>query len=139
VLDRHLPALIAGTAPRVPQNLATGSYFGGRRPDDGRIDWRMSAAQIHNLVRGVAPPYPGAFTAIDGKTLRILGTRLDNATTTGARAPQLFAERDACYAACADGATLRIVSMELDGNPLTAADFLAHFGNQPINLEIAPQ
>ena len=34
-LDGVLPALIAGTAPRVPQDLAAGVYFGGRRPEDG--------------------------------------------------------------------------------------------------------
>src|SRR5262249_5467118 len=61
VLDRSLPALVAGTAVRHPQNLSVGSYYGGRRPEDGRIDWTQSASAVHNLVRGVAPPYPGAF------------------------------------------------------------------------------
>ena len=44
------------------QDLSHGSYFGGRTPEDGRIDWSKSAREIHNLVRAVAPPYPGAFT-----------------------------------------------------------------------------
>ena len=65
-LDRALPALLAGTAPRMPQDLSRGSYFGGRRPEDGRIDWSQPAAAIHNLVRAVAPPYPGAFTQVAG-------------------------------------------------------------------------
>ncbi len=63
-LDRVLPALVAGTAPRLPQDLARGSYFGGRTPEDGTIDWNRDAATIHNLVRAVAPPYPGALTTI---------------------------------------------------------------------------
>ena len=139
VLDTHLPALIAGNAPRLPQDLAAGSYFGGRKPDDGRIDWRLSAAKVHNLVRGVAPPYPGAFTTINGATLRILGTRLEPAPAASAQAPQLYAQGDACYVTCADGARLRITAMDLDGKPFTATDFLARFGNQPINLEITTQ
>jgi methionyl-tRNA formyltransferase len=139
VLDTHLPALIAGNAPRIPQNLAAGSYFGGRKPDDGRIDWRMSAAKVHNLVRGVAPPYPGAFTTINGATLRILGTRLDAAPATAARTPQFFAQDNECYVTCADGARLRITAMDLDGKPFNATDFRARFGNQPINLEITTQ
>lgn len=63
-----LPDLLAGTAPRMPNVLAQGSYFGGRKPEDGRIDWRQPAQQVYNLVRAVAPPYPGAFTdvATDG-------------------------------------------------------------------------
>ncbi len=65
-LDRALPALIAGTAPRRPQDPASASYFGGRRPEDGIIDWKRDALSIHNLVRAVAPPYPGAFTTVGG-------------------------------------------------------------------------
>ncbi len=62
-LDRVLPALLAGTAPRIPLDLAAGSYFGGRTAADGRIDWAHAAQRIHDLVRAVAPPYPGATTA----------------------------------------------------------------------------
>jgi methionyl-tRNA formyltransferase len=139
VLDRSLPALIAGNAPRMPQDMAEGSYYGGRKPADGRIDWRLPAARIHDLVRGVAPPYPGAFTTLAGKTLRILRTRPEPAAAANAQAPQIRAERDSCYAVCADGATLRILEMDLDGEPFTAADFLARFGAQPVNLETTPQ
>ena len=40
VLARSLPKLIAGTAAARALDLAQGSYFGRRRPEDGRIDWR---------------------------------------------------------------------------------------------------
>jgi methionyl-tRNA formyltransferase len=133
VLDRSLPALLAGNAPRKPQNLALGSYFGGRKPEDGHIDWRLPAARIHNLVRGVAPPYPGAFTRFHGGTLRILRTRLEPAAQPG-QVPALYANGSSCFAACADGCTLRILEMELDGAPFTAADFLARFGAKPVSL-----
>ena len=52
-------------------DLAAGSYFGGRRPADGQIDWSRSALEIYNLVRGVTHPYPGAFTHLDGKKVLI--------------------------------------------------------------------
>ncbi|HXF16701.1 MAG TPA: formyltransferase, partial [Burkholderiales bacterium] len=64
VLHRSLPLLVAGNAPRRIQALARGSYFGGRKPEDGCIDWNETAESVHNLVRGVAPPYPGAFTTV---------------------------------------------------------------------------
>jgi methionyl-tRNA formyltransferase len=67
VLDRALPALLSGTVRLVAQDLTRGSYFGGRRPDDGRIDWTKDAWSVHNLVRAVAPPYPGAFAYLDGR------------------------------------------------------------------------
>ena len=62
VIRRAWPMLLAGTAKRIPMDLAAGNYCGGRKPADGRIDWTKSAVQIYNLVRGVTHPYPGAFT-----------------------------------------------------------------------------
>lgn len=63
------PLIVAGRAPRRPQNLAEGSYFGRRRPADGRIDWRWPARRVFNLVRAVTHPYPGAFCLAGGRKL----------------------------------------------------------------------
>jgi len=136
-LHRSLPALLDGTAQRRQQDLASGNYCGGRKPEDGRIDWRLPAARIHNLVRGVAPPYPGAFIRLQGSTLRILRSRL-NAGPRAALAPALYTDGDGCFAACSDGGTLRLLAMELDGAAFTAADFRGRFGAQPVPLETTP-
>lgn len=61
LLDELLPLIKSGQIPRQKQDLKAGSYYGGRRPEDGRIDWEKSASEIYNLVRGVTRPYPGAF------------------------------------------------------------------------------
>ncbi len=66
ILDRQLDALLSGTAPRHPQDHAEASYFGGRRPEDGRIDWDQPTAEIFNLIRAVTRPYPGAFGPVPG-------------------------------------------------------------------------
>ena len=71
VIARTWPLLKAGTAPRIPMDLAKGSYFGGRKPADGLIDWTGSATQIYNLVRGVTHPYPGAFSHLGGRKVII--------------------------------------------------------------------
>ncbi|MDB5839398.1 MAG: formyltransferase [Herminiimonas sp.] len=71
-----LPAMLAGQAPRLPNDLANGSYFGGRKPEDGRIDWTAPAHAIYNLHRAVAPPYPGAWTVLAGTRLVIARARL---------------------------------------------------------------
>ena len=62
LLNELLPMIKAGRAPRIPQDLSQGSYFGRRRPEDGRIDWQASTMRIYNLIRAVTHPYPGAFT-----------------------------------------------------------------------------
>lgn len=69
VISRSWPLLRDDVAPRIPMNLAEGSYFGGRKPADGLIDWTRTAVQIYNLVRGVTHPYPGAFTFLDGQKI----------------------------------------------------------------------
>lgn len=62
LLKEILPAIKAGKAPRLPQDQSKASYFGGRRPEDGQIDWTKSAKEVRNLIRAVTKPYPGAFT-----------------------------------------------------------------------------
>ena len=71
VIARAWPLLRDGNAPRIPMDLKAGSYFGGRKPADGLIDWTRGAVQIYNLIRGVTHPYPGAFTFLDGKKVVI--------------------------------------------------------------------
>lgn len=73
VIARSYPLLASGTAPRIPMELAEGSYFGGRKPADGLIDWNRPAVTLYNLVRGVTHPYPGAFTFLDGKKVLVWG------------------------------------------------------------------
>ena len=62
LLDEVLPQIKNGTAARIPQDNSKASYFGGRTPEDGEIDWNQSAEAIWNLVRAVTYPYPGAFS-----------------------------------------------------------------------------
>jgi len=75
-LWRVLPALLAGEAPHLPNDIANGSYYGGRKPEDGRIDWSWPAERVYNLVRAVAPPYPGAFTDIGDERFIVARARL---------------------------------------------------------------
>lgn len=76
VLARSMPRLKAGNAPRVPLDLSKGSYFGGRKPEDGLIDWARPAKEIHDLIRAVTKPWPGAFTDVFGKKVTIWKTGL---------------------------------------------------------------
>jgi methionyl-tRNA formyltransferase len=79
VLDRQLSALLRGTAPRHPQDAAQATYFGGRRPEDGRIDWSWPSRKIFNLVRAVTRPFPGAFADLaDGRRLLVWWAELDS-------------------------------------------------------------
>jgi len=117
-LDRVLPRLLAGTAMLTRQDLAKGSYFGGRKPEDGRIDWRAPARDIHNLVRAVTRPYPGAFCETAAGRVFVWRTRRTDRREAGA--PQLRLENGALVARCGDGVLLQVLEAELNGEKLAA-------------------
>ena len=134
VLRRSLPKLVDGSAVLRAQDLSRGGYFGGRRPEDGRIDWGAPAKRVHDLVRAVAPPYPGAFTEVEGLQLRVLRTRRC-VEESGARAAAfLYADGRRCYAACADGEVLELLELELDGRRLSAQEFANRIGDRKVPL-----
>lgn len=128
LLDRALPALAAGTASPRPLDLAQGSYRGGRKPADGRIDWSWPARRIYDLVRGVTHPYPGAFTTLRGGRLLVwwalpvdgsssIQSTIEPGTVTAV-------DRDGITVAAGEGA-VRLITLQLDGQPELPAVSLA--------------
>ena len=67
LLKKALPKLKKGTLKGIPQDNEKSTYYGGRKPADGVIDFNKSAAEIRNLVRAVTRPYPGAFAFLGEK------------------------------------------------------------------------
>jgi methionyl-tRNA formyltransferase len=134
VLARALPRLAAGTAEFTDQDLTQGGYFGGRSPEDGRIDWTKGAWDVHNLIRAVAPPYPGAFTGLDGQKIGVLGSWWDeppsglppsggpgSVAVTGGR----------CYVRCGDGRWLQVTAIEVPAaGKLQGAALAAYFAGR---------
>jgi methionyl-tRNA formyltransferase len=135
LLRRSLPLLIAGTASATPLDLKRGSYFGRRRPEDGRIDWRCGARAIHDLVRAVAPPFPGAFTEVNGCRLGVLETRVDSqAVKFAGQTPCLYASDGHWYADCVDGKRLKILQLTVNGEPVAHNTVPSALAHQPLAL-----
>jgi len=108
ILARSLPKLIAGTAERWPQSILPAQYFGRRTPEDGRIDWSRPAREIHDLVRAVAPPFPGAFAEVGGERWNIHRTRVSERAAPRPGA-WLFGADGGLYVACGGGGVLQLV------------------------------
>jgi methionyl-tRNA formyltransferase len=116
LLLRTIQGLADGSITETPQSHldpATLKHAPKLFTDTGRIDWSRPATEIHNLVRGLSP-FPGAFTMLNGKTLKIYRS---------SRGQQLPAETPGQYVtdgktflkfACADG-YLHIVELQLEG------------------------
>ena len=127
-LARALPKLIAGTADMRPQDLSRGSYFGGRKPEEGIINWLDSAQNIHNLIRAVAPPYPGAKTWVGGQEILITGSKMAPAHFQHQNPGMLNVGSEKVIALCGDGRMLRIVEAEIDGQPHNEIMLAARLG-----------
>ncbi|MGC4027428.1 MAG: formyltransferase [Steroidobacteraceae bacterium] len=114
VLARSLPKLIDGSAVRRPQDLSAGRYFGRRGPQDGLIDWSRSARSIHDLVRAVAPPFPGAFGVIRGERWNIDRTRMiaqpDFPSGPAMERSRLQCAAGRCYVHSSSGGVLEILA-----------------------------
>lgn len=134
VLARSLPRLIDGTAPRITQKIEDGQYFGRRRPEDGEIDWTCSAREIHDLVRAVAPPFPGAFTQVDGQHWVIQKTRVEPRTIERSERARLFGADGRCYVACRDGGVLQVLAATTAQGPVALHTLARELQQHPVSL-----
>jgi len=133
ILARSLPRLIAGTVERRPQPILPGEYFGRRTPEDGRIDWMRPAREIHDLVRAVAPPFPGAFANVAGARWDIHRTRLSERPAPRAGA-WLFGADGGVYVACGGGGVLQVLVGMADGAPLDLPCLSRELRSRPMAL-----
>ena len=145
-LEHVLPALIAGTAPHTPQDLTQGAYYKGRTPEDGRIDFAWSAQRIHNFVRALTRPYPGAFADVPAGAKRkrifiwhtsrkpLADKGLGGMAPSNPLPPTLFILRGELVLYCADGEALHIDAMDADGEAVTPLNFATIFGGGTIQV-----
>jgi len=128
LMHETYPLLAAGQAPRLPQAHAQASYFGGRKPEDGRIDWSHSARSIFNLVRAVTHPYPGAFTTWQGRRLYVWEARPLAAQPPAAAQGTVIATEPELQVQTGSE-PLRLVRVQLEGEPeLLGAEWARCYG-----------
>jgi methionyl-tRNA formyltransferase len=131
ILARSLPGMIAGTAPRRPQPIEPGQYLGRRRPEDGRIDWSWSAERIHNLVRAVAPPFPGAFADVQDQRWLVHKTRVAARSASRSQRARLVGVDDRCYVECCDGSVLHLITVATAAGPINLQALAAELQQNP--------
>ena len=91
------------------------------KKEDGAIDWRLPAREIHNRVRGLQP-WPGAQTSFRGVPLHVWKSRLCAAARSG-KLPGQFVSVKPVVVACGEG-SLELLEVQLEGRKrVSAADF----------------
>ena len=124
LLIKTLRALEAGTLVRMPQNHDEATYEPKMDKELGRIDFARSAREIDRLVRGTTP-WPGAFTTLDGQTVKVFEVRAREGTPSGA--PGVVAAADGkrgLVVSCGD-CDLELLQIQMPGaKRMRAADYL---------------
>jgi methionyl-tRNA formyltransferase len=115
VLERRLADLERGTAPRTPQDESAATTFGRRRPEDGRIDWTRPAKEVHDLIRAVSHPYPGAFTDVFGGKTFVWKARLPGLAAHDNFPGQVRTEEGRLYVACGDDRYVEVLRLQREG------------------------
>jgi methionyl-tRNA formyltransferase len=116
VLDRSLPLLMQGHAPSRPLDLTQGTYYGGRRPEDGLLNWQWPALKLFYLIRGVTHPYPGAFTYFRGRKLFVWWGRPEGNSAGSPAGTVMIATAEGLVVSTGEGA-LRITQCQFEGEP----------------------
>jgi len=104
LLDELLPKIRENKIDRIPQDRSYASYFGGRRPEDGKIDWEKDALTVKNLVRAVTRPYPGAFSFLGNR--KCVFWEVSASTGSKTATPGTVLSVDPLTIACGDGAVV---------------------------------
>ena len=127
-LASTLDFLLKGILLPQKQDDSLSCYAPMLKKEDGMIDWSRTAPSIKNLVRGMTP-WPGAFTFLDGGTLKIY--RVTAAHGSGPPGMVLQTGKNRIEVACAGG-SLIIEELQLEGRKrLKAAEFLAGYKIEP--------
>ncbi|WP_286239902.1 methionyl-tRNA formyltransferase [Neptuniibacter halophilus] len=111
--------LAHGDAQFIPQDHNKATYWRKRSREDGLIDWRMPAVDIHNLVRALCPPYPGAEYSFNGKYHKLLKTSVGESDGIRAIEPGkvIAATKNSVLIKCGGNSSLWMHDLELSQVP----------------------
>ncbi|WP_438013939.1 methionyl-tRNA formyltransferase [Sorangium sp. So ce315] len=126
VVRDDLRRAVDGALALTPQDHAAATHAPLLKKEDGRIRWDGSARQIHDHIRGMTS-WPGAFTTVEGKALKVLAARVESEAAHGEAPPGtvVMASRSVVIVACGAGA-IQILRAQAEGRkPLAAADLVA--------------
>ena len=117
-----LRGLAAGNITPRPQDHSAATRAPMLKKEDGRIDWRRTATEIFNCIRGFAP-WPGAYTTFRGKICHIWGAPTFGAT----QAPpgSILREGAEFRVACGGGTLLRLDGVKVEGRRRVSAQEFA--------------
>ena len=121
MLRDHLPAILDGTAPRRPQGRSDGDVLPKRTPDMGITCWDRPARAVHDWIRALTTPYPGAFSFWARHKVMLWASDVPDDTGRVGHAGEVIAcDGNGVRVATADGSLL-LTSISMEGSPPQSA------------------
>ena len=120
LIRTYMPQLLAGTAPRIPQDVSRASTWTKRTPADGIIDWETRAPYLYDWVRAQTRPYPGAFTFLGDRKVVVWRARPVELRERARRHDPRRRPGRGVVVACGEGALLLEETEGVDALPVGA-------------------
>ena len=122
MLRDHLPALLTGTAPRRPQpHDHDEPPLPKRTAAMGITSFDRTPREVHDWIRALTRPYPGAFTFLDGEKVRLWRARPASEQPTGLWPGTLLGTDGAGVLVATKGGSVRLVEVQVGGQPAEPA------------------
>ena len=119
-----LRRLNAGTIEPQSQDHSEASYAPILKKEDGRIDWNLTALEIHNRMRGFAP-WPGTYSSFRGQACHLWGGPAFEEKTDAAPGT-IFLKKSELQIACGNATVLRLRAVKLEGRKQVSAGEFAN-------------
>jgi methionyl-tRNA formyltransferase len=136
VLNKKYLSILNGSIKPKVQNSKLATYCAQRIPDDGSIDWKRSAQFNYNFIRAQSTPYPGAFTYIESKMVKIWSAKLYDGVFYGTPGQVAKIGPEGVYVISGDNQALILQEVELEGRRGNSKEFFksikVRFSNQTV-------
>lgn len=138
LLSEAIPLIERGEVKFIKQKGKKATFAPKLKKEDGIIDWTKSAVEIHNKVRAMYN-WPGAFSNLSGRTVKIWQTHVVESQSEGVNNPGeiIKIEPNGIFVACgkgmlwikelqAEGGKRMPVSEYLRGHKIVVGDFFLY-------------
>ncbi len=124
IVAEAVAQILSGRAVRQPQDHMLATYYGGRGPGDEWLDWSASSRDLHNKVRGITRPGPGAQTLLDGRRLIVWRAHWDPAWPCYRATPGQVVGRDSHGVMVKTGdSTLQLIEVQRGNETAAVPDW----------------
>lgn len=129
MLGQALPAIMRKQVHEVSQNESEATCFGRRTPEDSRLEWDKPASRLHNMVRAVSSPWPGAFSHSGTQKFTVWSSRVHPQTHSAQ--PGTVISVSPLLIACSQGALEIVTGQAGDGITMQGAQLAQVLGLVP--------